>query len=200
MGSSGHEGRNTPSHRTLTSLFRNGEAAEAAIERLRALGIPDGSFGLIADMTGKKQDAPDEKKGFWAKLEDFIFPEEDKAVYAEGIRRGGYVLTVWGLTADNYQAVVEIVEKEGAVDLDEQTKAWRSEGWDDTQSYLDRMQDPPTLIDDDEAAAIIKQGRGDEVIPVLTERLQVGSRHSNSHPRVRVYTVEHALKNPRDGN
>ena len=38
-------------------------------------------------------DAGDEDRGFWAGLSDLFVPDEDRSAYAEGVRRGGYLLT-----------------------------------------------------------------------------------------------------------
>lgn len=35
--------------------------------------------------------------GFWPMLEDFFLPDEDRAIYAEGLRRGGFLVSVSNL-------------------------------------------------------------------------------------------------------
>jgi hypothetical protein len=54
--------------------------------------------------------------------------EKDAHVYAEGVRRGGALVTV---RADESQAdrITDILDDEGRVDIDERQTAWRSEGW-----------------------------------------------------------------------
>lgn len=48
--------------------------------------------------------------------------------YAEGIRRGGTLLTVRADDA-HYAKVVDILDDEGTVDMDQREASWRSEGW-----------------------------------------------------------------------
>ena len=57
--------------------------------------------------------------------------EGDAQAYGEGVRRGGTLVTV---RVDPAQAalaptVAAILERHGAVDLDEKADAWRAEGW-----------------------------------------------------------------------
>ncbi len=56
-------------------------------------------------------------------------PEEHAHTYAEGIRRGGVLVTV---QADDLRAdrAADIMERDGAVDVEERTAAYRSQGWD----------------------------------------------------------------------
>ncbi|WP_152564522.1 hypothetical protein [Neorhizobium vignae] len=178
--------------RMLTALFKDLGVAQTALQRLRDAGIPDDSFGLIADARGNRP-IPEQERSLWSKLEDFIFPKDDHELYSEGIRRGGYVVLVSGVSRQQFDAALDILDDEGAVNLDEHAKGFPSEEEKDTQSFLERLQDPPKLIDRDEAAAIINQGHGDEVVPIITQRLEVGPRDSD-RPRVRVYVVEHAHK------
>src|SRR5215207_2265416 len=55
--------------------------------------------------------------------------EADAHTYAEGIRRGGTLVTV---RAEEAQAdrVIDILYDEGTVNLDDREAAWRKEGWD----------------------------------------------------------------------
>ena len=54
--------------------------------------------------------------------------EADAHTYAEGVRRGGTLVTV---RADDVIAsrVVSILEEHGSVDVDERARGWQSEGW-----------------------------------------------------------------------
>src|SRR5829696_4180533 len=54
--------------------------------------------------------------------------ERDAHTYAEGVRRGGTLVTV---RADQSKtdSVIDILDDEGTVNLDEREAAWRNEGW-----------------------------------------------------------------------
>lgn len=56
-------------------------------------------------------------------------PEEDANVYAEGVRRGGTLVTV--TAPDNLaNSAYSIMQRAGAVDVNDRATSWRSEGWD----------------------------------------------------------------------
>src|SRR5918998_6924736 len=55
-------------------------------------------------------------------------PEHDAHAYAEGVRRGGALVTVRASDAE-VDRIVDILDDEGTVDLDERQSSWRSEGW-----------------------------------------------------------------------
>jgi uncharacterized protein (TIGR02271 family) len=96
-------------------------------------------------------------------------PEEEAHYYAEGVRRGGILVTV--AANDDAQAgrAVEIMKRHGAVDIDERATEWKKQGW------HGRF----------EADA----GRTDteRTIPVTQEELAVGKREV-SQGGVRVYS------------
>lgn len=114
------------SSRHLTALFDTREAADSAVERLRALGLSDTSIRLTG---GEEASARMESKGFWESISDFFFPDDDRATYAEGLRRGGYLVSVSGIPQDQFEAAIDILDDEGSVDLDARSEEWRAEGW-----------------------------------------------------------------------
>ncbi len=124
---------------TLTAFFDSRTDAQEAASRLRDLGIPDSSIRLVGDETravGETYERRDEDKGFWESLSDFFFPEEDRATYAEGLRRGGTLLTVTSIPSALYDRALDILDDEGSVDVDDRATSWRSEGW-SSDSYGD---------------------------------------------------------------
>lgn len=56
-------------------------------------------------------------------------PEEDAQFYAEGVKRGGVLVTVQA-SDDRAQEALDIMRRSNAVDVDTQRNAWRSSGWD----------------------------------------------------------------------
>src|SRR3954447_6101188 len=83
---SGHE-KETPSmaERTLTAMYDDRSAAEAARDRLVALGVPSAGITIHGTDAGATS-APTagEGKGFLAGLADLFAPEEDRETFAEG--------------------------------------------------------------------------------------------------------------------
>jgi hypothetical protein len=56
-------------------------------------------------------------------------PEDEAHAYAEGLRRGGTLVTVHAETDRLAQRAVEIMATHGALDIEERARQWKSEGW-----------------------------------------------------------------------
>lgn len=67
--------------------------------------------------------------GVVAGLVDFGVPEEEAHVYAEGLRRGGTLVSV---TADDEHMgrIEEIMNRHDPIDIDRRASTWRESGWD----------------------------------------------------------------------
>lgn len=120
----------------VTGFFDSRAEADSAAERLRALGlggqvrVTEGAGGSgVTDATDSDLSESRDERGFFERLGDFLFPDEDRSTYAEGLSRGGYLVTVTGLTSTSYDLVMDALEDAGAVDIDERAASWRSEGW-----------------------------------------------------------------------
>jgi uncharacterized protein (TIGR02271 family) len=81
---------------------------------------------LIATLTGAGIGAA--TGGLVGALVGAGVPEEHAHSYAEGVRRGGTLVTV--RTDDAHQdRVVSILDENGSVDMEERERDWRSQGW-----------------------------------------------------------------------
>jgi uncharacterized protein (TIGR02271 family) len=195
----------TYADRSLTAFFDDRDDAEEAVSRLRSLGIADSSIRLTGGDSYRETVDPNDQKGFWDSVADFFFPEEDRATYAEGLRRGGYLVTVGDIRADQFDQALDILDDEGSVDLEARAETWRSEGW--TGSHMGgvaatgRQYDSGGSLIGGTSSASGRESfapgtytgaRGDEeVIPVAEERLRVGKRDVDlGRVRVRSYVVE----------
>jgi hypothetical protein len=114
---------------TLTAFFDSRGDAEQAIDRLTEAGVSQVRLmpGYESD-DEKAEVSSDDRVGFWARLEDWLFPVEDRAVYAEGLRRGGFLVSA---TVDDatYEIAHDILDEHGAIHMDERAAQWRSDGW-----------------------------------------------------------------------
>jgi uncharacterized protein (TIGR02271 family) len=180
----------TPSQgttRTVTAFFDNRESAEDAIRRLNSEGVTRDSIRLIqgAQKSGTASSGT-EDVGFWESLKDLFLPDEDRHTYAEGLKRGGFLVTVQ-TSVSNYERVLDILDDEGTIDVDQRAASWRSEGWTGYSGSDYRPSATGTAKSMSRAPA---QGRED-VIPVTEEELRVGKRDvSGGRVRVRSYVVE----------
>ena len=127
----------TGAQRTITAFFENRQDASEAVQRLHAEGFARDSVRLVEGSQGGQSGQSsatrstandDEGFGFWEGLKDLFLPDEDRATYAEGLRRGGYLVTVTTREA-NYERALDILDDEGTIDIDERASSWKSEGW-----------------------------------------------------------------------
>jgi len=172
--------------RTVSAFFDTREAASNAVEELVKAGFPRASVSLVEGSRQPRASAAEHEGGFWEALKDFFFPDEDRYTYAEGLRRGGYLVAASTTEAD-YQRALDILDREGAIDIDQRAQAWRKEGW--TGYTSDRTTGTTTGT-----AALSKTGitsAGEQMVPVVEEQLKVGKRETG-HGRVRVrsYVVQ----------
>jgi uncharacterized protein (TIGR02271 family) len=204
----------------VTALFDSRSAAENAIERLVNAGVPHDRICLMPGDEGEASDeagafSRPEPRGFWGSLGDWLLPDEDRHLYAEGLSRGGYLISV--TTGDeHYARVMAILDSANAIDIDERAESWRAEGWagwSGTAAGTSTEVGSATSVSpvvasvraenlDAEAVASTREAgltgaesrlsdRGEEVLPVAEERLRVGKRDvSHGRVRIRSYVVE----------
>ena len=140
---------------------------------------------LAMDVAGVRGEVYDTRRS--AEMSALSLPGEDAAVMQEAIRRGGAIVHAT-VPEDRYDAVVRILEADGAVDLDERQAAWRSEGW---TGWSGAAAPTGGAVATTEAARDFGTAGGEERIPVVEERLSVGKRQAGQgRVRVRSYVVE----------
>ncbi len=211
---------------TLTAMFDTRDHADNAALALRQAGVP------ASDVTVSPESAREEistggnfaastesrRSGFMATLEEMFGGYEDRETYAEGVRRGGTLLTAH---VDDAQInrVSALLEQYGAVDLQEREETWRGEGWTSgatgaalastgvagaglNSRAVAGQTTPATVVETTEtrtttvpnasasigAAARVGQ---DDVVQVVEEQLNVGKRAVNrGKVRLHTYAVE----------
>ncbi|GAA0594788.1 hypothetical protein GCM10009416_36310 [Craurococcus roseus] len=118
--------------RTITAMFDNRAEAEQAIQALVSeVGLSRSAVRVDpgADATtGGATASAHEDKGFFASLKDLFVPDEDRHSYVEGMRRGGVLVSAQVEDA-HIDRAMDVLERQGAVDLDEREASWRKEGW-----------------------------------------------------------------------
>ena len=160
----------------VTAFYDDRAQAQRALERLNAAGLSIENARLVEgnDPAANAGTRPDDDRGFLDKLGDFFMPEEDRYTYAEGLHRGGYVVSA-RVAAEHHDRVADILDDEHGVDLDQRSSEWQSEGWAGYRA---------------EGAAAAGAGAGG-TIEVAEEQLKVGKRDvSHGRVKVRSYVVE----------
>jgi uncharacterized protein (TIGR02271 family) len=116
---------------TITAYFDTRTEAQAAIDKLAQIGVipPNVRITDSTSTTAHGSTAGDDK-GFFETIGDFLMgdDEDDRHTYAEGVRRGGTVVTV-NAPEGRFEEIADILESEGSADIDERAQTWRSEGW-----------------------------------------------------------------------
>ncbi|QRM36018.1 hypothetical protein [Microvirga sp. VF16] len=178
------------SQKLVTAFFDSRSDAETAIERLIDAGM---SRDSIRFMPGDERDPPDdpgaaqrtEPRGFWGALGGWFLPDEDRHTYAEGLRRGGYLISV-NASDEQYERVLGILDDEGTIDLDERADAWRAEGWSGVSTDDALSGSTANVTTEDRLVP-----SGEEMPVGSSEPSAVGRRdHSHGRTRIRSYVVE----------
>src|SRR4051812_17414577 len=116
--------------RTLTAMYDDRSAAEAARDQLVALGVPSGDVTIRGTdaATTAATPAAGEGKGFLDSLADLFAPEEDRHAYAEGLRRGGCLLSA-RVPEGLEDRGIDLLENPGAGAGDERAGGGGQGGW-----------------------------------------------------------------------
>jgi uncharacterized protein (TIGR02271 family) len=179
--------------RSLTAIYDTQAGAEMARDGLVALGIPSDEIIVRGTKEGAARAATDEDRRLWAHLSDLVLPEEDRHTYAEGIRRGGYLLNVQVPDGLEDQAL-EVLERSSPIDVDERAASWRQSGWTGYQAGAP-TNSGGVMKGALGAATATANAAGEQVIPVAEEQVRVGKREvGRGSVRVRSYVVEQPVE------
>lgn len=118
--------------RMITAMFDTRGAAEAAASQLvremaldrDAVRLHGGSNDRAEAQAIAAEDAQ-ENRGVWAALRDLFVPDEDRTTYAEGLRRGAFLVSA-EVEESRVEQAMDVLEAHGAVDLDSREAQWRS--------------------------------------------------------------------------
>ena len=176
--------------RTLTAMFKTRGEAERAEQALASeLGVDRSTIqtnpGTGVTDAGYDPARPYEEKGFFASLKNLMLPEEDRYAYAEGMRRGAVLLNV-KVEEGQIDRAMDVLEHNGAMDLDAQEAEWRKSGWTGYDATAHR-----TLRGAADGTTSAATAGRDETLQVVEEKLVVGKRAvEGGRVRVRSYVIE----------
>jgi uncharacterized protein (TIGR02271 family) len=181
----------------ITAFFDSRSEATKAIEDLVKAGIPRAGIrlmpeteGSVSTTTSSSYDTNKDEKGFWASLEEFFFPAEDRYTYAEAMHRGTIMVSA-SVDPSHAEIAEDILEKYGTVDIEERAASWRKEGWGGYSGGSTAVGTGATRAGLTGQTARTGTTAGDEVIPVVEEQLRVGKRQVRAgRVRIRSYVVE----------
>jgi uncharacterized protein (TIGR02271 family) len=131
--------------------------------------------------------------GLLGALVDMGIPEEQAGIYAEGVRRGGTLVTVETEDRD-LDRVRDVMNRHDPVDIDERASQWRSSGWQGFDANAQPYQADQSMARREGSTRQVNTG--EEVrMPVVEEELKVGKRQVERggvrvHSRVTEQPVE----------
>ena len=168
--------------KTVVGFLDTYNEAEDLVDDLVDAGFDRSSIDMVDNESDVKGTKAKGKKsgGFFQSLKKLFgvhsdIPEEHKGYYAEGVRRGGVVVSIM-VADDEVERASDIMDDHGAVDIEERAAAWKKTGW--------------TAFDEKAAAYTpeqIAQERKETVLPITEEAVKVGKREV-SKGGVRVYS------------
>jgi len=197
--------------RTITAIYDSERDAQQARERLTRVGLDDDDVRIVSQNLTSSSVSSDasgsEDKGMWESIKDFFVGDDDRPVYSEGLRRGGYLLTA-RVDDDRTDEAIAELEQTNAIDLDQRSEQWRSEGWTGTAAMSSSMApaDRSTAssgFGSNQSLSSGSMGRtrdatastDEQAIPIAEERLRVGKREvERGGVRVRSYIVEEPVR------
>ena len=124
--------------RAVTAFFDDRGTAQAAIDDLIASGLERSRVTLVeggAEPVAHEA-VPSDHKGLWQTVKEFFMADEDRYAYGEGLRRGGFLVSVETGDGD-HDRIVDILDRDGAVDIDARAADWTLEGWDPARAASD---------------------------------------------------------------
>ena len=113
--------------REITAFFDDRSAADRAMRALSETGIPTSDIRLVEGQNSGEAAAQDDRS-FFQMLGDLFMPDDDRSTYAEGLRRGGCMISV-KTGATHAETVMDILDDEGSIDMDDRARTWEAEGW-----------------------------------------------------------------------
>jgi uncharacterized protein (TIGR02271 family) len=206
--------------RTITAMFDSRSEAEAARERLTASNIDasrvriidnqssgSSSYGGSSSSSYGNTSEDTETRGFWAQMKELFVPDEDRHSYAEGVSRGGVLLTA-EVDEDQADEACRILEQSSSVDFDSREREWRNDSWAGFAGADSPMGSRSAMTDSSFGSTGSTTGQSfagatgdrtadrghvvaEEHIPIVEEQLRVGKREVNrGGVRVRSYVRE----------
>jgi uncharacterized protein (TIGR02271 family) len=192
--------------RTITALFDTRADADAGRQRLLDANLHADNVKIHdkSSLGATAYSSPSEP-GMWASVDNAFLPYEDRHVYEEGVRRGGFLL-IADVDDDRADEAVRVLNESHvqSIDIDERANQWKSEGWTPPATGLGMagmggagMQQSPSMSSMSAQSANLQgsTARTDSLqrdtttqsIPVVEEQLKIGKREVE-RGGVRVYS------------
>lgn len=183
---------------TVVGLIESRSECEKVVHDLVAEGIGRHHIHVVAgDTEPEATAATGEETGFRGLLvklgllesrrRELGLPAEHIGYYSEGVRRGGYLVTVDADDENEVDRAVDVLEDHGAVNIEERAAEWQKSGWSGFGAGRG-MADVGTAPAAGDTPTVQSAREGESArIPVVEEELKVGKR-AVQKGGVRVYS------------
>jgi len=167
--------------KTIVALFNERASAETARQDLIRTGLKSDGINI--------EDSTASLGNRFRSLKDVGMPERHAEAYCEGVRRGGNLLIA--RVDDNKVATAqEILQRDGAVNVDERMNQWRKTGWDHFDANA-RPFNADEMRKERELFESRRDDAGSFTIPVIEEEMEIGKREvQGGGVRVRSHVTE----------
>jgi uncharacterized protein (TIGR02271 family) len=180
--------------RTITAIYDSETDANQARQRLVQTGLAEDDVRIVSQNLTRSDvssDTGNDDKSVWESIKDFfVGDDDDRSIYSESVRRGGYLLTA--RVDDRYgdEAITQL-EQTNAIDLDARAEQWRTEGWTGSSALTDSASVDATTMSSGSRSGSTTRADEEQAIPIVQEKLRVGKREvDRGSVRVRSYIVE----------
>src|SRR4051812_43382365 len=115
----------------VVGLFDTYDDLARARSAIKEAGLADdASMHTEPDPPEAPRHPSQPNKGIWDRLKRLLKlePDDQLEAYAEGVRRGGYLLVVT-VSKEDIPEVKKIMRRSGAVELRRRIRRWRGTGW-----------------------------------------------------------------------
>jgi uncharacterized protein (TIGR02271 family) len=194
--------------RTITALFDSYADADAGRQRLLAADLDTDNVKIYdKSALGDTGHSSQEGGGIWASNKNAFLPGEDRHVYEEGMRRGGFLLIADVDNDEADEAIAALNESHlKSVDIEDRAHQWKSQGWmpavagagmagmgASAQQSSSSMSTQSSTLQGNMGRTDSQVDTSTRSIPVVKEQLEVGKREVE-RGGVRVYS--HIVETP----
>ncbi|MBA3944573.1 MAG: YsnF/AvaK domain-containing protein [Herpetosiphonaceae bacterium] len=168
--------------KTVVGLFEQPSDAQAAFQELQSGGFSSDNVHLIDKATGRMSSA----------LTQAGVPQDDAALYDDGVRSGGALIIAQALPDDEAMRAVEILDRHKVVDISRRSRTGQQSGASSTTTTQRSNAATTTSGSNRSGSGYTQQYQGNEmIVPIIEEQIQVGKQQvEGGGVRVQTHVTE----------
>ena len=151
--------------KSVVGLFENRSDAQAALRDLQNAGFSGNNVSLVESVTGRLAGA----------LTSAGIPQEDAAIYADGVQSGGSLIVVQAVPDAEASGAADILDRHNVVDISRRGQVSRQ-----TTMARDTVRTGTTGTTRTGTSNTNLYQGGEAVIPIIEEEIRVGKREVES--------------------